>query len=73
MISGFMVCNRSLIRGHMKSIVDRSFRYTRSAETDLRKTFARLRRQQRNKIAVKTDLAGNVSFMLPTLIENKRR
>jgi len=57
----------------MKSILDRSFRYTRSAETDLRKTFARLRRQQRNKTAVKTDSAGNVSFMLPTLIENKRR
>ena len=57
----------------MKSILDRSFRYTRSAETDLTKTFARLRRQQRNKTAVKADPLGNVSFMLPTLIENKRR
>lgn len=31
----------------MKSILDRSFRYTPSAETDLRKTFARIRRAQR--------------------------
>ena len=31
----------------MKSIFDRSFRYTSSAETDLRKTFARVRRKIR--------------------------
>jgi len=33
--------------GRVKSILDRSFRYTRSVETDLRKTFARIRREQR--------------------------
>ena len=31
----------------MKSILDRSFRYTNSVETDLRKTFARIRKEQR--------------------------
>ena len=31
----------------MKSIFDHSFRYVPSAETNLRKTFARLRREQR--------------------------
>ena len=31
----------------MKSILDRSFRYIPSAHTDLRKTFARVRREQR--------------------------
>jgi len=31
----------------MKSILDRSFRYTPSIETDIRKTFARIRREQR--------------------------
>ena len=31
----------------MNSILDRSFRYTSSVETDLRKTFARIRREQR--------------------------
>lgn len=30
----------------MKRILDSSFRYTPSAQTDLRKTFARLRREQ---------------------------
>lgn len=30
----------------MKSILDPSFRYTNSVETDLRKTFARVRREQ---------------------------
>jgi hypothetical protein len=29
----------------MKSILDRSFRYTSSAQTDVRKTFARIRRE----------------------------
>ena len=33
----------------MKSIFDRSFRYTSSAETDLRKTFARVRRRLREE------------------------
>lgn len=33
----------------MKSIFDRSFRYTSSAETDLRKTFARVRRRIREE------------------------
>lgn len=31
----------------MKSILDHSFRYIPSAQTDVRKTFARLRREQR--------------------------
>lgn len=30
----------------MKSILDPSFRYTDSANTDIRKTFARVRREQ---------------------------
>jgi hypothetical protein len=33
----------------MKSILDPSFRYTKSVETDLRKTFARIRRELRNQ------------------------
>jgi len=32
----------------VKSILDSSFRYTNSVETDLRKTFARIRREQRS-------------------------
>jgi hypothetical protein len=33
----------------MKSIFDRSFQYTPSVETDLRKTFARVRRKLREQ------------------------
>jgi hypothetical protein len=34
----------------MKTILDRSFHYTSSVATDLRKTFARIRREQRKQI-----------------------
>jgi len=33
----------------MKSILDPSFHYTPSVETDIRKTFARIRREQRDR------------------------
>ena len=33
----------------MKSILDPTFRYTSSANTDLRKTFARIRRETRRQ------------------------
>ena len=33
----------------MKSILDPSFRYTKSVETDLRKTFARVNRELRKQ------------------------
>lgn len=36
-------------RNAVKSILDRSFRYTPSTQTDLRKTFARVRREQRQQ------------------------
>lgn len=36
----------------MKSILDPSFRYTPSAGTDLRKTFARIRRKQKTAAQV---------------------
>lgn len=35
----------------MKSILDPTFHYTPSAKTDLRKTFARIRREQAKKKA----------------------
>ena len=33
----------------MKSILDPTFKYTSSAKTDLRKTFARIRREAKEK------------------------
>lgn len=48
----------------MKSILDPSFRYTKSVETDLRKTFARVRRelrkQQQEQPAVSADVMRKV-------------
>ena len=50
---GRSVCNcgvihsASALEAKMKSILDPSFRYTKSVETDLRKTFARVRRELR--------------------------
>jgi hypothetical protein len=35
----------------VKSILDRSFQYTPSAQTDVRKTFARVRREQKMREA----------------------
>jgi hypothetical protein len=42
----------------MKSILDPTFHYTSSANTDLRKTFARVRRELR-KQQVKSETAGS--------------
>jgi len=39
----------------MKSILDDSFRYTKSVDTDLRKTFARIRREQRQQAKAQVD------------------
>jgi hypothetical protein len=33
----------------MKTLLDPSFRYTKSIETDIRKTFARIRREQQKQ------------------------
>ena len=49
----------------MKTIFDPSFKYTRSIETDVRKTFAKIRREQRTSpapqaIAPSTDATENV-------------
>ncbi len=44
----------------MKSILDPSFRYTNSAQTDLRKTFARIRREQRQQSKAQAHSPGKV-------------
>jgi hypothetical protein len=58
---------RQRFGGKMKSILDSAFRYTPSAQTDLRKTFARLRREQRQAdiTRIKSKIAANVT-VLPT-------
>jgi hypothetical protein len=46
----------------MKSIFDPSFRYTNSVETDLRKTFARIRREQRRQQLQQQSAANNATM-----------
>ncbi len=45
----------------MKSILDPSFRYTKSVETDLRKTFARVRRELRKQEQIKCQAAAEAT------------
>lgn len=48
----------------MKSILDSSFKYTPSAGTDLRKTFARIRKEQRAAIDLqKAKARANVTVL----------
>ena len=49
----------------MKSILDPSFRYTNSVETDLKKTFARVRRKQRRTSAEEKTDSSNVQLITP--------
>ena len=50
----------------MKSILDPSFRYTKSVETDLRKTFARVRRELRKQqYGQSTDSVETMRKVLP--------
>jgi hypothetical protein len=50
----------------MKSILDRSFRYTSSAQTDVRKTFARVRREQQlEQLARAREAADAMSNVSP--------
>jgi hypothetical protein len=42
----------------MKSILDPTFRYTKSVDTDLRKTFARIRRERMKQQAQQPQLTS---------------
>jgi hypothetical protein len=49
----------------MKSILDPSFRYTNSVDTDLRKTFARIRREQQRQVRTRAaDVGAGVVLTL---------
>ena len=45
----------------MKSILDPTFNYTPSGNTDLRKTFARVRREMRKQARVDAEASAKVS------------
>jgi len=54
----------------MKSILDPSFRYTKSIDTDIRKTFARIRREQQRQARM---LAGEPQGIVLALEQRKAR
>ena len=58
----------------MKSILDRSFHYTPSAQTDLKKTFARIRREERKQIGThgaETQAAAGTSTKVVPMRQHK--
>jgi uncharacterized protein (DUF2342 family) len=46
---GYAIGADVIVEGHVKSILDPSFRYIPSFNTDLQKTFARIRRDHREE------------------------
>jgi hypothetical protein len=59
------VFHTASVEADMKSILDPSFRYTKSVETDLRKTFARIRRELRKQQEQSTVSAEAMRKVLP--------
>ncbi len=58
----------------MKSIFDSSFRYTRAVETDVRKTFERIRREQQSERRRKATAANSeVAVKVVQLEQTKKR
>jgi hypothetical protein len=58
--------NLSSIGGDVKSLLDPTFKYVPSVETDIRKTFARVRREARREastILPPRDRAGNIALL----------
>ena len=56
----------------MKSVFDSTFRYTKAAETDLRKTFAKIRRKIREEEEQREQLEAEVRAKVsPILKQNK--
>jgi hypothetical protein len=52
----------------MKSILNKDFRYTPSAETDLRKTFARVRREQKAREEQAAAVAQEAKLKVSSLV-----
>jgi len=55
----------------MKSIFDRSFHYTSSVETDLRKTFARVRRQLKEQDQTRAITEAETMAKVSPIKQNK--
>jgi hypothetical protein len=56
----------------MKSILDPRFRYTSSVDTDIRKTFARIRREQAAHSKVQVQVAPEAAAVVPINSSTRR-
>jgi hypothetical protein len=56
----------------MKSILDPSFRYTSSANTDIRKTFARVRREMRRQSQANPIQDGDNAVKVTPIFRSQR-
>ena len=56
----------------MKSILDPAFRYTSSANTDIRKTFARVRREMRRQAQASTRPETDNPVKVTPIFRNQR-
>jgi hypothetical protein len=56
----------------MKSILDRSFRYRKSYETDVEKTFARVRRQQQRRAQAQAAATDEARSKVLTITQRKK-
>lgn len=56
----------------MKSILDPAFRYTSSANTDIRKTFARVRREMRRQTQANGRQDGENTVKVTPIFRNQR-
>ena len=52
----------------MKSILDRSFRYTPSFNTDLKKTFARVQRERKSELEETEPTAATVLASVSSIV-----
>lgn len=57
----------------MKSILDPSFQYTPSVNTDLRKTFARIRREQRRQGQAAVDAAVETHGKVASIVRRQKQ
>jgi hypothetical protein len=55
-----------------KSILDPTFRYTSSANTDLRKTFARVKRELRAQVKTQPTASGESAKVAPIFGRERR-
>ena len=69
--SGGLSRYRPRMENRMKSILDPTFRYVPSVETDLKKTFARVRREMERTKAQKQAMSGATATRVVMLNRSK--